>query len=41
MALLLVSIGWLILANSYLAEWQKTFIFLVYLWSIFRVLTRF
>jgi pimeloyl-ACP methyl ester carboxylesterase len=38
---LLVFIGYLILVNSYLAEWQKTFIFLAYLWSIFRVLTRF
>jgi pimeloyl-ACP methyl ester carboxylesterase len=34
-------IGYLILSNSYLAEWQKTFVFLAYLWSIFRVLTKF
>jgi pimeloyl-ACP methyl ester carboxylesterase len=40
-ALLLGRIGWLILTNAYLAEWQKTFIFLAYLWSIFRILTRF
>lgn len=39
--LILTGIGYLIVSNPSWAEWQKTVIFLVYLWIVVKVVTRF
>ncbi|NMF58469.1 alpha/beta hydrolase [Pseudanabaena yagii] len=39
--IVLILIGYFILFNTYLAEWQKTATFLLYLWSVFKILTSF